>query len=41
MAPLKQFLMIPGPTPIPNEILAAMNHQMIGHRGPVFSKILG
>jgi aspartate aminotransferase-like enzyme len=39
--PLKQFLMIPGPTPIPTRILAAMNHEMIGHRGPIFSKILG
>jgi aspartate aminotransferase-like enzyme len=39
--PLKQYLMIPGPTPIPTRILAAMNHEMIGHRGPVFSKILG
>lgn len=33
--------MIPGPTPIPTRILSAMNHEMIGHRGPVFSKILG
>ncbi|MFC1496197.1 pyridoxal-phosphate-dependent aminotransferase family protein [Candidatus Margulisiibacteriota bacterium] len=41
MAPLKQFLMIPGPTPIPTRILSAMNHEMIGHRGPGFSKILG
>lgn len=39
--PLKQFLMIPGPTPIPTQVLAAMNHEMIGHRGPGFSKILG
>ena len=39
--PLKQYLMIPGPTPIPTRILAAMNHEMIGHRGPGFSKILG
>ncbi|MEA3494232.1 MAG: alanine--glyoxylate aminotransferase family protein [Candidatus Margulisiibacteriota bacterium] len=39
--PLKQFLMIPGPTPIPVRILAAMNHEMVGHRGPGFSKILG
>ncbi|OGC23264.1 class V aminotransferase [candidate division WOR-1 bacterium RIFOXYB2_FULL_42_35] len=38
--PLKQYLMIPGPTPIPTEILSAMSHEMIGHRGPVFSKIL-
>ncbi|MBU0573003.1 MAG: alanine--glyoxylate aminotransferase family protein [Candidatus Margulisiibacteriota bacterium] len=39
--PIKQYLMIPGPTPIPTRILAAMNHEMIGHRGPIFSKILG
>ncbi|MEE8638274.1 MAG: alanine--glyoxylate aminotransferase family protein [Candidatus Margulisiibacteriota bacterium] len=39
--PLKQYLMIPGPTPIPTRILSAMNHEMIGHRGPGFSKILG
>jgi len=39
--PLKQLLMIPGPTPIPTRVLSAMNHEMIGHRGPVFSKILG
>lgn len=39
--PLKQYLMIPGPTPIPTRILSAMNHEMIGHRGPVFSRILG
>ncbi len=39
--PLKQLLMIPGPTPIPTRILSAMNHEMIGHRGPGFSKILG
>ena len=38
--PLKQLLMIPGPTPIPTRVLSAMNHEMIGHRGPVFSKIL-
>jgi len=38
---LKQYLMIPGPTPIPTRILSAMNHEMIGHRGPIFSKILG
>ncbi|MBN2057557.1 MAG: alanine--glyoxylate aminotransferase family protein [Candidatus Saganbacteria bacterium] len=38
---MKQLLMIPGPTPIPTRILAAMNHEMIGHRGPIFSKILG
>ncbi len=35
----KEYLMIPGPTPLPEEIMAAMARQMVGHRGPVFSKI--
>ncbi|MBU0630891.1 MAG: alanine--glyoxylate aminotransferase family protein [Candidatus Margulisbacteria bacterium] len=38
--PLKYYLMIPGPTPIPTRVLAAMNHEMIGHRGPLFSKVM-
>ena len=32
--------MIPGPTPIPTRVLAAMNHDMIGHRGPLFSAVM-
>jgi len=33
-------LRIPGPTPLPNEILQAMSKQMINHRGPEFGQIL-
>lgn len=36
---IKYNLMIPGPTPIPTRVLAAMNHDMIGHRGPLFSAV--
>ena len=32
--------MIPGPTPIPTRVLAAMNRDMIGHRGPLFSSVM-
>ena len=32
--------MIPGPTPIPTRVLSAMNHDMIGHRGPLFSAVM-
>ena len=31
--------MIPGPTPVPGDVLSAMGKQMIGHRGPVFAKM--
>ena len=37
---IKYNLMIPGPTPIPTRVLAAMNHDMIGHRGPLFSAVM-
>jgi len=33
-------LRIPGPTPIPDEILKALSKQMIGHRGPQFTEIV-
>ena len=33
-------LRIPGPTPIPNEILQAMTTQMINHRGPQFAEMI-
>ncbi len=33
-------LRIPGPTPLPDEVLKAMSRQMINHRGAEFSKIL-
>src|SRR3989338_3785371 len=37
---IKYNLMIPGPTPVPTRILAAMSHDMIGHRGPLFSAVM-
>lgn len=36
----EQFLLIPGPTPIPDRVLKAMNRPMINHRGPEFKDIL-
>lgn len=36
----KQFLMIPGPTPVPESVLLAMAKHPIGHRSSEFSEIL-
>ncbi len=33
-------LRIPGPTPVPDEVLAAGSRQMMNHRGPEFAQIL-
>ena len=33
-------LRIPGPTPIPDEVLQAMTKQMINHRGPEFGQMM-
>ena len=33
------FLQVPGPTPIPERILAAMSQQMIDHRSPQFQEL--
>ncbi len=33
-------LRIPGPTPCPPEVLEAMSHQMVDHRGPEFGEVL-
>jgi aspartate aminotransferase-like enzyme len=35
-----QNLRIPGPTPIPPQVAAALGQQMINHRGPEFAEIL-
>src|SRR5690348_17721421 len=35
-----QNLRIPGPTPVPAEVLASMMLPMINHRGPEFAAIL-
>ncbi len=37
----KQMLMIPGPTPVPPQVLLAMAKHPIGHRSGEFSKIMG
>src|SRR3954447_22126704 len=34
--PLKSLLMIPGPTPVPEDVLRALAHPMINHRGPEY-----
>lgn len=35
----KEFLMIPGPTPLPPRVVSAMTYPMINHRGPKFKKL--
>ena len=35
----RHFLQIPGPTPVPERILAAMSRQILDHRGPDFQKL--
>ena len=36
---IKQYLLAPGPTPIPNEVALAMAETMIHHRTPQFTKV--
>jgi alanine-glyoxylate transaminase/serine-glyoxylate transaminase/serine-pyruvate transaminase len=35
----RQFLQIPGPTPLPDRVLRAMDTPLIDHRGPEFAKL--
>ena len=35
----RHFLQIPGPTPVPDRVLRAMDTPLIDHRGPEFSKL--
>ena len=35
----RHFLQIPGPTPIPDRVLRAMDNQVIDHRGPKFQQL--
>lgn len=37
---MKQYLLIPGPTPLPDEVLAASSRQMVNHRGGEFGHLL-
>lgn len=36
---IKQYLLTPGPTPIPNEVALAMSQTMVHHRTPQFNKV--
>ena len=35
----RHFLQIPGPTPIPDRVLRAMDYQVLDHRGPKFQEL--
>ena len=35
----RHFLQIPGPTPVPDRVLRAMDYQVLDHRGPTFQKL--
>jgi aspartate aminotransferase-like enzyme len=35
-----QHLLLPGPTPLPDEVLQASARQMVNHRGPEFGRLL-
>src|SRR6476659_1718440 len=37
----RHWLQIPGPTPVPERILRAMDRAVIDHRGPEFAKLAG
>lgn len=37
---MRQYLLLPGPTPLPEEVLAASARQMVNHRGPEFGRLL-
>lgn len=36
----EQYLLLPGPTPLPEQIIRAMSRSMINHRGPAFHELL-
>ena len=36
----QQYLLLPGPTPVPASVLRAMNKPMINHRGPEFRELM-
>ena len=35
-----QYLLLPGPTPIPERVTRAMSQPMVNHRGPEFKQVL-
>lgn len=40
MQPVKRYLMAPGPTPVPPEVLAAGAQPVLHHRGPDFREVM-
>jgi aspartate aminotransferase-like enzyme len=38
---LKKYLLAPGPTPVPPEVLLAMSRPILHHRAPEFAEVLG
>ncbi|QGG48541.1 pyridoxal-phosphate-dependent aminotransferase family protein [Heliorestis convoluta] len=36
----KEYLMLPGPTPVPPRVLRALSEPLINHRGPAFKKLI-
>ncbi len=38
---IKQYLLSPGPTPVPNEVVLAMAETMVHHRTPQYSRVFG
>lgn len=40
MSEEQQFLMLPGPTPVPPSVLRSMGKPMINHRGPEFKELI-
>ncbi|MGE5397547.1 MAG: pyridoxal-phosphate-dependent aminotransferase family protein [Chitinophagales bacterium] len=36
----QQFLLLPGPTPVPDSVLRALSRPMINHRGPEFKTLI-
>ena len=37
--PGRHFLQIPGPSPVPDRVLRAMDRAVIDHRGPEFAEL--
>ena len=37
--PGRHFLQIPGPSPVPDRVLRAMNRAVLDHRGPEFAEL--
>jgi aspartate aminotransferase-like enzyme len=35
-----ELLLIPGPVPVPNDVLETMGRQMFNHRGPRYAKLI-